>query len=63
MRASGTGIKTVGVSFAANGLPDVIDRGSGVVFGDAGKNGDAVSGDGVWSGKGFYSYDTPKPGT
>jgi Tol biopolymer transport system component len=62
VRASGTGIKTVGVTFAANGLADVIDRGPGVIFGDSGSNGDAVAGDGLWSGKGFYGYDTPKPG-
>jgi Tol biopolymer transport system component len=62
IRASGTGIKTVGVAFAKNGLPDVIDRGPGVAFTDKGTNGDGVAGDGVWSGKGFYGYYTPGPG-
>jgi hypothetical protein len=62
VRASGTGIKSVGVAFAASGLPDAIDRGAGVIFGDIGTNGDVVAGDGVWSGKGFYGYYTPTAG-
>ena len=62
IRAGGTGIKTVGVSFSRNGLPDVIDRGPGIAFADKGASGDTTAGDGVWSGKGFAGYTTPSPG-
>src|SRR5688572_24898085 len=53
---SGTGVLRVAVAFFSAGLPDVIDRGNGVVLGDKGMNGDVVSGDGVFSGRGYYGY-------
>jgi hypothetical protein len=60
--AAGAGLSRVAVVFYANGRPDVIDRGPGQIFNDKGLAGDAVAGDGIFSGRGFDAFNPPKPG-
>jgi hypothetical protein len=62
VRATGTAGLRVGVAFTLDGLPDTIDRGGGILFGDKGMAGDATANDGIWSGLGFHGFNVPKPG-
>ena len=62
VRASGPGLLRVGLVFTMGGLADVIDRGPGVALNDMGKNGDVMTGDGVFTGHDFGAYEPPKAG-